>query len=154
MARIVVYSHKSIEIKRRTDLEDDRISAIWIEAGMPNQSKILICQGYREWQYLGQGNCLSSTVAAQAARWSIFLEMWERALLGGQEVVVMMDANLDCLKWPRNDLPSTDNTYKFKSLVEDLFQKILLHGVVQLVKFHKRFWPGQNPAGLDHVYTN
>ena len=35
-------------------LEDDRISAIWIEAGLPRQKKIVICQAYREWKYLGQ----------------------------------------------------------------------------------------------------
>ena len=48
ISRVVVYTHKSLVVKRRTDLEDERISAIWLEVGLPNKKKILVCQGYRE----------------------------------------------------------------------------------------------------------
>ena len=89
----------SLVVKRRPDLEDDRISAIWLEVGLPNKKKILVCQGYREWKYLGQVDQSSGTVAAQLERWSIFLKLWEKGLLEGKEVIVMMDANIDFLKW-------------------------------------------------------
>ena len=52
-SRIVVYTHKSLVVKRRNDLEDNRVSAIWMEVGLPHKKKIIICQGYREWKYLG-----------------------------------------------------------------------------------------------------
>ena len=39
VSRIVVYTHSSLVVKRRHDLEDNRISAIWLEAGLPRQKK-------------------------------------------------------------------------------------------------------------------
>ena len=35
VSRIVVYTHSSLKVKRRPDLEDSTISAIWLEVGMP-----------------------------------------------------------------------------------------------------------------------
>ena len=79
-SRVVVYTHNSLVVKRRPDLEDNRVSAIWLEVGLPNKRKILHCHGYREWRYLDQPDSSSSTVAAQFQRWSIFLTMWEKLL--------------------------------------------------------------------------
>ena len=45
-------------------------------------------------------------------------------MLEGKEVEVMMDANLDFLKWKREDLPLNDSTSRLKSLLELLFNKI------------------------------
>ena len=80
--------------------------------------------------------------------------MWEKALLEGKEVIVMMDANIDFFKWTRDDLPPTDNTSKLKSLISHLFNTIFPHGVSQLVTVPTRAWPGQTESGLDHIYTN
>ena len=154
ISRIVVYSHNSLVVKRRHDLEDDRISAIWLEAGLPRQKKIVICQAYREWKYLGQADNSSATVQAQLERWLTFLEKWEQALLEGKEVIVMMDANLDFCKWTRDDLPPNDSTLRLQPLIEQLFSRIFPHGVAQLVSVPTRAWPGQPDAGLDHLYTN
>ena len=154
ISRIAVYSHKSLVVKRRVDLEDNTISAIWLEIGLPRQKKILHCQAYREWQHLGQVDHLSGSIAAQLQRWELFLDKWELALMEGKEVVVMMDANIDFLKWSRDDLPTSDSTYKLKPLIEKLFSKIFPHGVSQLVKAATRTWPGQADSGLDHIYTN
>ena len=154
ISRIVVYTHKSLVVKRRPDLEDSRVSAIWMEVGLPNKHKIIVCQGYREWRYLGQPDSSSSTVTAQFQRWSIFLTMWEKALLEGKEVVVMMDANLDFCKWTRDNLPPSDSTSRLRSLIDLLFDTIFPHGVSQVVTVPTRAWPGQADAGLDHIYTN
>ena len=83
------------------------MSAIWLEIGLPRQKKILHCQAYREWQHLGQGDDFSGSIAAQLQRWELFLAKWELALMEGKEVVVMMDANIDFLKWCRDDLPAS-----------------------------------------------
>ena len=48
LARVAVYTHKTIRVKRRHDLEDDTIAAIWLECGLPHQRGILICAGYRQ----------------------------------------------------------------------------------------------------------
>ena len=141
-------------MKRRTDLEDIRISAIWLEVGLPNKKKILVCQGYREWKYLGQADSSSGTVPAQLERWSVFLNHWEQALLEGREVIVIMDANIDFMKWRKDNLPASDSAVRLKSLIELLFSKIIPHGVSQLVTVPTRSWPGQEDSGLDHIYTN
>ena len=72
----------------------------------------------------------------------------------GKEVVVMMDANIDFLKWCRDDLPASDSTSKLKPLIKLLFDKIFPYGVSQLVKTATRTWPGQTDSGLDHIYSN
>ena len=74
---------------------DSRISAIWMEVGLPHKKKIIVCQAYREWKYMGQEDASSGTVAAQFERWSTFLTLWEKALLEGKEVIMMGDINLD-----------------------------------------------------------
>ena len=121
-ARVVVYTHKSLIVKRRADLEDNRISAIWLELGLPQKKKILVCQGYREWRYLGQADSSSSTVAAQLERWSVFLTLWEQALMEDKEVVVMMDANLDFLKWTEDNPPACASTARLKPLIKLFIQ--------------------------------
>ena len=98
ISRVVVYTHQSLVVKRRHDLEDSTISAIWLELGLPQKKKIIVCNAYREWQHIGQLSSETGTVAAQLQRWCKFLDMWEKALKEGKEVVVMMDANLDFLK--------------------------------------------------------
>ena len=54
MARVAVYTHSSLRVKRRADLEDSTVSAVWLECGLPNQKSILVCVGYRQWRLLGQ----------------------------------------------------------------------------------------------------
>ena len=66
----------------------------------------------------------------------------------------MMDANLDFLKWTRDNLPPNDNTVRLRPLIEQLFINIFPHGVSQVVNVPTRSWPGQEDAGLDHIYTN
>ena len=154
ISRVVVYTHKSLVVKRRHDLKDDSVSAIWLEAGLPNQKKIIFCQAYREWKYLYQDDGSSGTINAQLFRWSKLLNIWERALHEGKEVIAMMDANIDFCKWTRSDLPASDNTRRLRPLIELLFSKIFPHGVSQLVSVPTRVWPGQPDAGLDHLYSN
>ena len=62
-----------------------------------------------------------STIASQLERWIIFLDKWEQALLEGKEVIVMMDANLDFMKWTRDDLPVNDSTQRLQPLIEQHF---------------------------------
>ena len=154
IARVVVYTHSSLVVKRREDLEDESLSAVWLEVGMPRQRKILVATMYREWQHLHQADQASRSIPAQLERWCNFLAMWETALMEGKEVIVMGDMNLDFLKWTRTNLAPNDSTYRLKSLTEALFSRIFPHGVSQLVKEATRVWPGQTDSGLDHIYSN
>ena len=78
VSRVVVYTHNSLVVKRRADLEDNHISSIWMEIGLPRKRKILMCHAYREWKYLYQPDNSSGSLAAQHLRWISFLDQWER----------------------------------------------------------------------------
>ena len=152
VSRVVVYTHSSLIVKRRPDLEDSTLSAIWLEVGMPRQKKILVCNIYREWQYMGQGpGSQSGSVTAQLRRWLVFLDKWEAALREDREVIVLGDINLDFLKWGRN-LPASDSNTRLKGLTDSLFARIFPLGVSQLVRTATRFAPNSEPSGLDHIY--
>ena len=154
VARVVVYTHKSLRVVRRADLENNTISSVWLEVGLPRKKKILMCHAYREWKYLGQGSPASGTLAAQQVRWSALLSQWETAIAEDKEVLVLMDANIDFLKWTADNLPAGDGTARLRPLIDELFTRIFPHGVSQLVTAPTRSWPGHPDSGLDHVYSN
>ena len=49
---LAVYIHKDVKVKLRKDLISPEFNALWFEANLPNQKK-LVSQVYREWQCLG-----------------------------------------------------------------------------------------------------
>ena len=155
MARVVVYTHNILRVKRRQDLEDDTVAAIWLECGLPNQRSFLFCAGYRQWRLVGQADNTSASVPAQLARWTVFLDNWEKALQEDKEVIVTLDANIDYLTWRNQDsIPPHSSSVRLKSLIDDLFTRIIPLGVSQLVTGATRMERGQPKTGLDHVYTN
>ena len=155
ISRVVAYTHKSLIDKRRDDLDDDKISAIWLEVGLPSHRKFLVCQTYREWQHgNNQGDRASNSIPEQLNRWLTFLDQWERALLTGMEVHCLGDMNLNHCNWTDYNIPRSNQSYKLRELISALFTKIFPHGVTQLVTGPTRHFPGQVSTGLDHYYTN
>ena len=154
MVRVAVYTHSALRVKRRHDLEDNNIAAVWLECGLPNQRSILVCVGYRQWRLLGQADSTSASTSEQLVRWLVFLEKWERALLEDKEVIVTLDANLDFLTWRSEGLPPHHSSVRLKPLVDALFERILPLGVSQLVTGATRMERGHPRAGLDHLYSN
>ena len=156
MARVAVYTHNVLRVKRRHDLEDDTIAAVWLECGLPNQRGILVCVGYRQWRLLGQPDNTSATVTEQLSRWLVFLEKWETALQEDKEVIVTLDANIDFLTWRMDEssLPNQHSSVRLKSLIDALFDRIFPLGVTQLVRGATRIERGQPRTGLDHLYSN
>ena len=154
-SRVVVYKHTSIVAKVREDLMSDRFSSIWLEVGFPGRTKILVCNIYRDWQYLGQPDHSSLDISEQLARWVIFMEQWELALDTGKECVVMGDFNLDFMSFHRTDLPASSQTHRLKPLVDELFSCVGPHGVKQcVVGATRQGRVGQADSGLDHLWTN
>ena len=148
-SRVVVYKHSSLVAKVREDLMSEWFSSIWLEVGLPGRTRFLVCNLYREWQYMGQGDTSSLDMSEQLARWIILLEQWEKALDSGKECVVMGDFNLDFLSFNSN------NACRLKPLVDELFARIVPHGVKQCVVGPTRQGRlGQADSGLDHVWTN
>ena len=81
VSRVVVYTHSSLVVKLRPDLMNNSISAIWLEVGLPRKSKILVCNVYREWQYLGQG-------AIPHTQWQPRLKCGKYSLNSGRKLSV------------------------------------------------------------------
>ena len=155
VSRVVVYKHTSLVAKIREDLMSDKFSSIWLEVGFPGRTKILVCNLYRDWQYLGQVDHNSLDISEQMLRWTIFLDQWEKALDTGMECVVMGDFNLDFLTFYSSDLPCNSQSYRLKPLVEELFARIVPHGVKQcVVEPTRQGRVGQADSGLDHLWTN
>ena len=154
-SRVVVYKHNSLVVKVREDLMSDKFSSIWLEVGFPGKSKILVCNAYREWQYLAQSDHSSLDISEQLARWILFLEQWEKALETGKECIVMGDFNLDFLKFNSSDLQTHGQTYRLKPLEGELFSRVVPHGVNKCVVGATRQGTlGQADTGLDHLWTN
>ena len=153
-SRVVVYTHKSLVVKVRTDLMCDTYSSIWLEVGLPKHKKFLVGQTYREWQLPNQRDQASLSIPEQLSRWTVFLEQWTRALDSGLEVHLLGDLNINHCNWTSTSLPPSNQTSKLRPLINALFTYILPHGVSQCVTGPTRHWPGQEPSGLDHYFTN
>ena len=155
LARVVVYTSNILRVKRRDDLENSTVAAIWLECGLPNQKSFLVCMGYRQWRLVAQSDNSSASVSAQLARWNLFLDNWEKALQEDKEVIVALDANIDHLTWRKQDsLPPNSSSVRLRPLIEALFTRIIPLGVTQLVTGATRMERGQPRTGLDHLYTN
>jgi hypothetical protein len=80
---------------------------------------------------------------------------WERALDTGKECIVMGDFNLDFLSFNRTDLSTSSQVHRLKPLVDELFTRVVPHGVKQCVVGPTRQGRvGQADSGLDHLWTN
>ena len=144
ISRIAVYVQKDVAVKVRHDLMNDSFSSIWLEIGLPRQKKILVCNIYREWQYLGQEDHSSYSVNSQLNRWISFIDQWEQDLSEDKEIHFLGDFNMNCLNW---DSPSTA---RLKPLKDQLYDRIIL----QLITVATRTWRGQEASCLDHYYCN
>jgi hypothetical protein len=153
-SRIAVYVHDDIVCKVRKDLMNDTFSSIWLEVSLPRQKKFLVCHAYREWQYMNQATNESKSIPAQNLRWIEFLDQWERALKTDLECLVAGDLNIDHTAWTKLNPPKTSSTYKLKTLIENLFDRILPLGAVQCVNGPTRFESGVASSGLDHFWTS
>ena len=155
VSRVGVYLHNSMVGSVRRDLMNNTFSSVWIEVGLPNKRKILICNVYREWGYMRQQDpAVSRDITEQMSRWDTFLTQWENALDEGKEVIVTGDININHLDWTMDDNSTSNQTKKMRPLMSVLFTRILPHGVSQLVTTATYAAPHQPQAELDHFFTN
>ena len=153
-SRIAVYVHKDVSKKKlRPDLMDQQFSSIWLEIGLERQKSILLGNIYREWQYLNQNDKISLTVNAQLERFETFIDKWARAIRTSSECHVLGDMNLNFLEYNKPNIPHNSQSYKLRSLINLLIERILPLGAVQCVTGPTRFYPGCEESGLDHYYT-
>ena len=155
VSRCAVYVHKDvIKPKLRLDLMSDEFSSVWLEVHLPRQKKILVGNAYRDWQYLGQkDNNASLKIEAQLERFTTFIEQWEKALDSSIECHLLGDLNINFLEYTKPQIPLNSQSYKLRSLIQLLYDRILPLGAVQCVSVATRTWPNQEPSGLDHYFT-
>ena len=149
ISRVVVYTHKDTVVKERHDLMSNKTSAVWLEVGLPNKRKFLVCNVYREWGYMNQPDKSSNSKEAQFERWSIIIENWLKALNEDKEVIVLGDVNLNSFMWNVEEWKLNGYNRKLKPLNDLLFEKIIPLGVSQLVTVATH-----EDSCLDHLYTN
>ena len=154
VSRIVVYTHKSLVVKPRPDLMNQWVSSIWLEVGLPRQRKFLLCNAYREWGYPNQPDNTSHSYTAQKDRWTMFLDQWEAGIQEDKEIILLGDLNICHIKWTRTDLSPTEQTYRLKTLIVELFERIIPQGFCQLVQGFSYVKQGQGKSGLDYLYSN
>ena len=154
VSRLAVYVHKDIaNTKLRSDLMSEDFSSIWLEIRLPRQRSILVGNAYRDWQYLGQDDNSSLQINAQHDRFLRFVEQWELAIGSSNECHLLGDLNLNFLEYSKPVIPQNSQSYKLRTLIKLLFDRILPLGAIQCVAVATRTWPNQEPSGLDHYFT-
>ena len=67
----------------------------------------------------------------------------------------MGDFNLDLLSFHTTNLPSSSQAYRLKPLADEMFTRVVPHGVKQcVVGATRQGRVGQADSGLDHLWTN
>ena len=154
VSRCAVYVHKDVvKPKLRLDLMSSEFSSVWLEINLPKQKRILVGNAYRDWQYLGQNDNSSLNIEAQLERFTKFVDKWETALASNMECHLLGDLNLNFLEYSKPSIPTNSQSYKLRSLIQLLSERILPLGAVQCVGVATRVWANQEPSGLDHYYT-
>ena len=85
----------------------------------------------------------------------MFIQQWEVAISSGMEIHVQGDFNLNFLDFGNLDsISKTSQSYRLRSLICSLKDRIIPHGFCQLVQGVTRIWPGAESSLLDHHWTN
>ena len=126
-----MYTHKSITVKRRPDLEDGGLQMICLEAGLPSKRKSIYIVGCRQWQLSGQKDKNSTSIQAQSERSNRLFTRWETALQERKKVITVLDANLDAIIWRKepHKIPQHSSSHTHIALVDALYDIILPMGV-------------------------
>ena len=121
---IILYFRKSINYKRRSEIEASNIETLWVEISLPNAKPFLICTVYR--------------LPSSNSEWiDQFEEELSIAQATGPEVILMGDFNID---------DTVHSNKKWQHLV-DLFD------LSQMIREPTRVTETTSTI-IDHVYTS
>ena len=65
-ARVALYTHKSITVKRRPGLEENNLQLVTLEVGLPGMKKSIYMVAYRPWQLRGHPNVVIKVITGLA----------------------------------------------------------------------------------------
>ena len=121
---VILYYRKSVNCKRRCELEVSNIETLWTEISLPNSKPFLVCTVYRP-------PCSNS-------EWiDLFEEELSIAQTTGLELIIMGDINIDLNPSPNR---------KWQNLIE-------LFDLSQLIKEPTRVTESSSTI-IDHIYTS
>ena len=148
-SRNIMMIKEDIIYKRRTDLEDETTSTIWIELKLPKNKPILVASIYRQWSLPQMLNIKDSHgITQQKERWDKVLDKWQQAISEKKEVIVMADDNMDF------DNENYNNRYRIKAIKEKTAQFITEHNITTHNN-EPTYFVNQTPTScIDHIYSN
>ena len=139
--------------KLTTDLMTNEFSSVWLEVGLRGQKSILVGNIYTDWQYLHQADDSSLSFQAQFLRFSDFIDKWEHAIESSEECHLVGDLNLNFLEYSTGNILPNYQSYKLRSLINLLYEKVIPLGVAQCVTSATRVSVNHVASCLDHYYT-
>ena len=153
-SRSGILAKKDLHIKRRTDLEAQGISTIWLQLSHPGKKPMLVQNIYRQFQRLGIPN--TDSIAEQTKRWNIILEKWELATREQKEILTMGDINLNKLSWDKDKKDMNPYEKSQDKMVQMLKDKILTKGHIALNSKPTKepLTPEERPSCIDIIFTN
>ena len=147
--RIWCAVQNTVNYKRLTNYELADFPAIWIQVGS-GKSAYIVVGLYREFTRLDNVKP-SRTLGQQRDRFSRFLDKVYEANKTGKEIHLLGDFNLNVKRWIQNGNRAPG--WKFQSLVDELYEKVLNHGFVRTVDQITRI-SGKVESVLDLHLTN
>lgn len=121
---LILYFKKSLNIKRRVDLEISNIETLWVEVAMPNSKSFLLCTVYRP-------------PSAHTEWIDLFEEELSLAQATGSELILMGDFNIDLTSCTNN---------RWMNLIQ-------LFDLSQLISTPTRITQSSSTL-IDHIYTS
>ena len=120
---------------------------IWVKISSKGRKPLVIGGIYREQHQLLQALPNNTDdPKLQLDRWKDTISGWKRASKNSK-CVTIGDLNLDYSRWK-------DPTYRHHKLVQLTKDEMETRGFCQLINQPTRFWQGQAPSILDHLWTN
>ena len=98
-ARNVVYTHRDLIVKVRTDLLHPDIAMIPMKLGFANKTKINVLSFYRQWHTQESDTVekmteVSNLIECQALRFKIIIDTWTKLIDENRETISLSDTNL------------------------------------------------------------
>ena len=118
--------HRDVQYKRRTDLETQGTSTVWLQLSYPGRKSILFQAIYRQFQRFGVPG--SKNPKKQQEIWENVIKKWELAMLENKEIITMGDFNLNSHRWDLQDSEKNSYDRQKEPMVTMLKQRILEKG--------------------------
>ena len=153
--RTLVYIKDGMNFKRRTDLEPNNSSCIWLELKTTNKKPWLVFTGYREWAIQApSGKYVDRSPIKQQERLTEWGKGWECASLEAKPVLLLGDMNVDVTPWLYPDITPTTYQNSQEPLLTLLTTLTNENGMEIIETAPTRRQGKGPPSRLDLIITN